>query len=306
MATTTTNFGWDIPQSTDLVKDGATAIAALGQDIDTALVDLKGGTTGQVLAKQSNTDLDYTWSTPQVGDITAVTAGTGISGGGTSGDVTVTNSMATAYTTKGDLVPATGSATFARLGVGANNTVLTADSSTATGLKWGSVASGLTLITTQALSGVTSQSVNNCFSSTYQNYVIVFSANCATSANLATLKLRASGTDSSASYYSAYFAQNLAAATQSNDYAANDTSWRARPLGQLNTGANDLTGINMTIFNPFEAKNTTYFGNYSNPGTSGAIGMTGGYHNVATSYDGFTITNATAMTGTVRVYGLAN
>ena len=89
MATTTTNFGWDIPQSTDLVKDGATAIAALGQDIDTALVDLKGGTSGQILSKASATDLDYTWITNVVGDITGVTAGTGISGGGTSGTVTV-------------------------------------------------------------------------------------------------------------------------------------------------------------------------------------------------------------------------
>lgn len=62
MATTTTNFGWDIPQSTDLVKDGATAIAALGQDIDTAFIDLKGGTTGQVLSKASGTDLDFTWT----------------------------------------------------------------------------------------------------------------------------------------------------------------------------------------------------------------------------------------------------
>jgi hypothetical protein len=65
MATTTTNFGWDIPQSTDLVKDGATAIATLGQDIDTAFLDLKGGTTGQYLAKASATDLDYTWTTVQ-------------------------------------------------------------------------------------------------------------------------------------------------------------------------------------------------------------------------------------------------
>jgi hypothetical protein len=65
MATTTTNFGWDIPQSTDLVKDGATAIAALGQDIDTAFVDLKGGTTGQYLTKQSATDLDFQWTTLQ-------------------------------------------------------------------------------------------------------------------------------------------------------------------------------------------------------------------------------------------------
>jgi hypothetical protein len=64
MATTTTNFGWDIPQSTDLVKDGATAIAALGQDIDTAMVDLKGGTTGQLLTKASGTDLDFSWASP--------------------------------------------------------------------------------------------------------------------------------------------------------------------------------------------------------------------------------------------------
>jgi hypothetical protein len=137
MATTTTNFGWDIPQSTDLVKDGATAIAALGQDIDTALVDLKGGTTGQILAKASNTDLDYSWITNDVGDITAVTAGTGISGGGTSGAVTITNSMATAIDAKGDLVAGTGADAFSRLAVGANDYFLQAASGESTGLKWG-------------------------------------------------------------------------------------------------------------------------------------------------------------------------
>jgi hypothetical protein len=82
------------------------------------------------------------WVGAPVGDITAVTAGTGISGGGSSGDVTITNSMATAMTTKGDLVPATGSGAFARLGVGANNTVLTADSAAATGMKWAAAAGG--------------------------------------------------------------------------------------------------------------------------------------------------------------------
>jgi hypothetical protein len=89
MATTTTNFGWDIPESTDLVKDGATAIAALGQDIDTALIDLKGGTTGQILAKASATDLDYSWITNDVGDITEVAVTSPITGGGTSGVVTI-------------------------------------------------------------------------------------------------------------------------------------------------------------------------------------------------------------------------
>jgi hypothetical protein len=125
MATTTTNFGWDIPQSTDLVKDGATAIAALGQDIDTALVDLKGGTTGQVLAKASATDLDFSWVAQD--DSNAIQ-----------------NAIVDA---KGDLIAATAADTPARLAVGANDTVLTADSTAATGLKWAAVsAGGMTLL----------------------------------------------------------------------------------------------------------------------------------------------------------------
>jgi hypothetical protein len=75
-------------------------------------------------------------SVGSTGDITGVTAGTGISGGGTSGDVTITNSMATAIDAKGDLVVGTGADTFSRLAVGSANQVLTVDSSTATGLKW--------------------------------------------------------------------------------------------------------------------------------------------------------------------------
>ena len=136
MATTTPNFGWPVPTSTDLVKDGATAIEALGDSIDASLLDLKGGTTGQVLSKNSNTDMDFTWVTDTAGDITGVTAGTGISGGGTSGTVTVTNSMATAIDAKGDLVAGTAADTFARLAVGTNGQVLTADSTAATGLAW--------------------------------------------------------------------------------------------------------------------------------------------------------------------------
>ena len=72
------------------------------------------------------------------GDIEGVTAGVGISGGGTSGTVTVTNSMATAIDAKGDLVAGTGADAFSRLAVGTNNYVLTADSAQATGLKWAS------------------------------------------------------------------------------------------------------------------------------------------------------------------------
>jgi hypothetical protein len=59
---TTTNFGWSTPDDTSLVKDGAAAIRTLGQSIDTSMMDLEGGTTGQVLSKASNTDMDFTWT----------------------------------------------------------------------------------------------------------------------------------------------------------------------------------------------------------------------------------------------------
>ena len=136
---TTTNFGWETPDDTDLVKDGAAAMRTLGNSIDTSFVDLKGGTTGQVLSKASGTDLDFTWVTDAAGDITGVTAGTGISGGGTSGTVTVTNSMATAITTAGDLIKGTGSGTFDRLGIGTTGQVLTVAAGAPT---WATPAAG--------------------------------------------------------------------------------------------------------------------------------------------------------------------
>jgi hypothetical protein len=102
---------------------------------------------GQFAYTKDNNSLWYytgsAWAASgATGDIEGVTAGVGISGGGTSGTVTITNSMATEISAKGDLVVGTGSQTFDNLTVGANNTVLTADSSTATGLKWATPASG--------------------------------------------------------------------------------------------------------------------------------------------------------------------
>lgn len=117
---TTTNFGWTTPADTDLVKDGALAIRTLGNGIDTSMVDLKGGTTGQVLSKASNTDMDFTWVAQD--DSNAIQ-----------------NAIVDA---KGDLISATAADTPARLAVGTNGQVLTADSTTATGLKWATAGSG--------------------------------------------------------------------------------------------------------------------------------------------------------------------
>lgn len=117
---TTSNFGWTTPADTDLVKDGAAAIRTLGNGIDTSFLDLKGGTTDQVLAKNSNSDLDFKWV--QQDDSNAIQ-----------------NAIVDA---KGDLISATAADTPARLAVGTNGQVLTADSTTSTGLKWATPASG--------------------------------------------------------------------------------------------------------------------------------------------------------------------
>jgi hypothetical protein len=114
MATTTPNFGWAVPTSTDLVKDGAVAIETLGDSIDASLVDLKGGTTGQVLAKASGTDMDFSW---------------------------VAIDPLVILDAKGDLITATAADTPARLAVGTNGQTLVADSTASTGLKWATPAS---------------------------------------------------------------------------------------------------------------------------------------------------------------------
>ena len=146
----TTNFGWETPDDTDLVKDGAAAMRTLGNSIDASFVDLKGGTTGQVLAKASNSDLDFTWATDA----------SGIS--------------ATIFDAKGDLIAATAADTAARLAVGTNGQVLQADSTTATGLKWATpTGSAMVFLNKTSFSAVASQTVDNVFSSTYDNYYII-------------------------------------------------------------------------------------------------------------------------------------
>jgi hypothetical protein len=73
---TTTNFGWTTPADTDLVKDGAAAIRTALGGVDTSFVDLKGGTTGQVLSKATGTDLDFTWITSTSESQTSIASGT--------------------------------------------------------------------------------------------------------------------------------------------------------------------------------------------------------------------------------------
>jgi len=97
---TSPNFSWPEPDNTDLVKNGALAIRTAVDAIDSSMADLKGGTTGQVLKKNTNTDMDFVWSADSAG---------------------MTNPM----TTTGDTIYSSSGSTPARLGIGTTGQVLT-------------------------------------------------------------------------------------------------------------------------------------------------------------------------------------
>jgi hypothetical protein len=114
MANPTSNFGWQMPTPVDLVTDLPADFEVFGQAVDTSLADLKGGTSGQVLSKNSNTDMDFVWVTSD--DANAIQ-----------------NAIVNA---KGDIIGASANDTPAITSVGANGEMLVADSTTSTGLDW--------------------------------------------------------------------------------------------------------------------------------------------------------------------------
>jgi len=114
MSNPTTPFGWQMPENTDLVTDLPADFEVFGQAVATDLQYLLGGTTGQVLAKASATDLDFVWSADAAG---------------------MTNPM----TTTGDSIYSSSGSTPARLGIGSAGQVLTV----ASGLpSWATPTSG--------------------------------------------------------------------------------------------------------------------------------------------------------------------
>lgn len=199
MSNPTSNFNWQMPTSSDLVTDLPADFEVFGQAVDTSLADLKGGTTGQILSKATNADMDFTWITNDQGDITAVTAGTGITGGGTSGAVTITNDMATTITTNGDLIYGTGSGTYTRRGIGSTGQVLTVSGGVPT---WATASGGgltWSLKSTTTLSGATSRTVSSLSSKAYMIYFAGMSADTSSDFDITF------NSDTGANYNFAYF-----------------------------------------------------------------------------------------------------
>jgi hypothetical protein len=143
---TTTNYGWDTPDDTDLVKDGAAAIRTLGSSIDTTTKNLNPQTTTGALAYRSAT-ANVNTSLP-IGTANQVLR---VNSGGTAPEWATTADQ-TPLTTKGDLFGF--DTADARIPIGTNGHILTADSTQSLGLKWAAPAGGGKLL--QVVSATTS------------------------------------------------------------------------------------------------------------------------------------------------------
>lgn len=299
---TTTAFGWSTPDDTSLVKDGAAAIRTLGSSIDTSMAELKGGTTGQVLSKTSNTDMDFTWASATTGDITSVVAGVGISGGGTSGNVTITNSMATTITTAGDLIKGTGSGTFDRLGIGSTGQVLTVSAGVPA---WANPVSGLTLVRRSSFSSVanTGTTFDGVFTSTYKSYlVVVEQLYAASSGDTLQMQMRIAGTTRATSYYATnlLYASNATTATSIGGTAA--TEFR---ICTSSVPTKPLSGQWFFHHVGQGAERPDWTGNIINANNPDFI-VSMGIVDAAIATDGFLLkSSSSAITGTLAIYGLA-
>jgi hypothetical protein len=232
MSNPTTPFSWQMPTNTDLVTDLPADFEVFGQAVATSMADLLGGTSGQILAKNSNTDMDFVWIANDQGDITGITATSPLTGGGSSGAITVgiqsssttqsgavqlsdstsTTSSVLASTptatkaaydlantantkaqgdisasivdAKGDLITATAADTPARLAIGTDGQILTADSTASTGMKWATASggsSGLTLISSANPSGASGVDFTSIDSSYKELYIEWMGVQCSAS-----------------------------------------------------------------------------------------------------------------------------
>jgi trimeric autotransporter adhesin len=264
---------------------------------------------GQFAYTRDNNSLWYytgsAWAASgATGDIEGVTAGVGISGGGTSGTVTVTNSMATAIDAKGDLVPGTGADTFSRLAVGANDTVLTADSAQATGLKWAApinpalrLVKARTTFTAVANTGTTFDSV---FTSAYRNYKVVIDSLDSSSNPQLNLVYRYGSTSQTSTYNGATM-QLFFNGTYSNLLASGAAS---APIVATLSGYATGGAVEITFFNAGNGTTSmpiTFSGFCINGNNAfGAMG------NATTrAYDGFQLqASSGTITGSVTIYGM--
>jgi hypothetical protein len=219
---------------------------------------------------------------------------------------TVANSLfvnQATFDAKGDLIAGTADNAYSRLAVGTNGQVLTAASTTSTGLSWATpTAPAMVFITGASFSAVSSVSLpTNTFTSTYDIYKIFFQFSAASSTSVIQLRMRNSGTDVTSSNY---FFGGLG-----TDYLSSTTVYKngsANSAWTINADANiDRTTWELTFTNP---QNSSFGGQgwITGMGDRMAAYSSGLWQNAVSTFDSMSIIKSTSGTisGKYAVYGL--
>jgi hypothetical protein len=168
------------------------------------------------------------------------------------------------------------------------------------GSAWVIQTGGLVLIKTQTIgSAVSSVTVSNAFSSTYDNYKITVSGGVASTDEVIGLKLGATTTGYYAGFSGAVYSSGVASVGSNNNTAS---------FTQIGYGSTDSLFVDCTLTNPFATKKTFVSGGFAFPQTTNVSRSYHGFVNNTTSYTEFTLTpgSGTFTGGTICVYGYAN
>jgi hypothetical protein len=208
-------------------------------------------------------------------------------------------------TTKGDLY---GFGTSdARIPIGANNTVLTADSGETLGLKWATpatVTSGATFISRTTFSAVSTVDVDSIFSDTYENYLVCGQFTSSSGNPAIQMQGRHGSTTITAGGY--YYGFSKAAATGSIGIVQGSNDNQFTLCFDSSSSATQQSLVNLNIFRRSGATANlnftgTTWGDNSYIGAAGA----GSIYSVQT-YTGLRFKGSSGtISGQVTVYGLA-
>jgi len=327
-----------MPQSTDLVTDLPADFEVFGQAVATSMADLLGGASGYILSKASATDMDFAWIANDQGDITGVTATSPLTGGGSSGAITVgiqasstsqsgavqlsdststTSSVLAAtptavksaydlaaaaipkstVTTNGDIIYSTGSSAVTRLGIGSTGQVLTVAAGVPSWATSAADTNGLKLIKTQTIgTTVSTVTVTDAFSTTYDNYLITIIGGSA-STNSTDINIKFGSATTGYKFVGYYMVTTSATM---NTYANNTA-------GNIACGGGSANGMasNVYVMSPFLAARTAVISQTAPTHSDMYRQEYAGFLDDATSYTSFIIAAAgTTLTGgTIRVYG---
>ena len=283
MSNPTTPFSWQMPTNTDLVTDLPADFEVFGQAVATSLADLLGGTTGQVLKKNTNADMDFVWSADAAG---------------------MTNPM----TTTGDVIYSSPGSTPVRLGIGTANQVLAVNSG-ATAPEWKTISSGgMTLISTTTFNNTTTNYTLSSIPQTYKHLLLIGNGLQSSYAGTDTTFFRYNG-DTTANYGMAIMS-NVAANIQlagdtGNDKMFNTTTTNMAADGDASSRFGNFT-LNIYDYTDTSYKAITYVSGCNNGNTSYTTSATGLWNNTAaiTSISFTSLRGSNLKAGTVRLYGV--